>query len=129
MIVPMDAEEQTSWYAVRSVFRAQTTAEFAPADLADGESAYEERITLWQATSFEEAIARAEEEATEYAEFLNVEHVSEFAQAYHVADVPPRDGSEIFSLIRYSPLGPEPYVDQFFDTGAERQEHVDPEDE
>ncbi|MCU1368947.1 MAG: hypothetical protein JWO77_141 [Ilumatobacteraceae bacterium] len=125
----MDPEVEIRWYAVRTLFRAVETPEAALPDLAEGESAYEERITLWQATSFEEAIARAEEEAAEYAEFLNVEHVSEFAQAYHVADVPPRDGSEIFSLIRYSPLAPEPYVDRFFDTGTERQEHVDPEDE
>ncbi|MDQ1663582.1 MAG: hypothetical protein QOJ68_3562 [Blastococcus sp.] len=118
----MDAEEQTSWYAVRSVFRAQTTAEFAPDDLADGESAYEERITLWQATTFDEAIDLAEAEAIEYAEFMGVEYLADFGQAYNVADVPPRNGTEIFSLTRYSPLPPEPYIETFFDTGRERQQ-------
>lgn len=121
----MEPDAEIRWYAVRTLFRAMATPEGAPPDLPEGESAYEERITLWQAASFDEAIARAEEEAAEYAEFLDVEHVSEFAQAYHVADVPPRDGSEIFSLIRYSPLDPDPYVDRFFDTGTERQEHVE----
>jgi hypothetical protein len=118
----MDTEEQTSWYAVRSVFRAETTAEFAPADLADGESAYEERITLWQATTFDEAIDLAEAEAVEYAEFMGVEYLADFGQAYNVADVPPRNGTEIFSLTRYSPLAAEAYIERFFDTGRERQQ-------
>ena len=122
MIVPMDAEEETNWYAVRSVFRAQATAEFAPADLADGESSYEERITLWQATTFDEAIELAEAEAVEYAEFMGVEYLADFGQAYNVADVPPRNGTEIFSLTRYSPLAAEPYLERFFETGRERQQ-------
>jgi len=122
MIVPMDAEEETNWYAVRSVFRAQATAEFAPADLADGESSYEERITLWQAATFDEAIDLAEAEAVEYAEFMGVEYLADFGQAYAVADVPPRNGTEIFSLTRYSPLDAEPYLEQFFETGRERQQ-------
>lgn len=122
MIDTMDAEEETSWYAVRSVFRTPTTAELAPADLADGESAYEERITQWQAATFDEAIDLAEAEAIEYAEFMGVEYLADFGQAYAVADVPPRNGTEIFSLTRYSPLEPEDYVERFFDTGRERQQ-------
>ena len=122
MIVPMDTGEETNWYAVRSVFRAQATAEFAPADLADGESAYEERITLWQAATFDDAIDLAEAEAVEYAEFMGVEYLADFGQAYAVADVPPRNGTEIFSLTRYSPLDAGPYIEQFFETGRERQQ-------
>lgn len=122
MIVPMDAEEETNWYTVRSVFRAQASAEFAPADLADGESAYEERITLWQAATFDEAIDLAEAEAVEYAEFMGMEYLADFGQAYAVADVPPRNGTEVFSLTRYSPLHAEPYLEHFFETGRERQQ-------
>jgi hypothetical protein len=118
----VDIEEETRWYAVRSLFRAQATAESAPPDLADDENAYEERITLWQATSFDEAIDYAEAEAIEYAEFMGVEYLADFGQAYDLADVPPRNGVEIFSLTRYSPLLPQPYIDRFFDTGRERQQ-------
>ena len=118
----MDAEEETRWYTVRSVFRARTAGEFAPADLSEDEHAYEERITLWQATTFDDAIDLAEAEAIEYAEFMGVEYLADFGQAYNVADVPPRNGTEIFSLTRYSPLPPEPYIETFFDTGRERQQ-------
>jgi hypothetical protein len=38
-----------------------------------------------------------------------------------LADVPPRNGKEVFSLIRYSALDSAAYIDRFFDTGRERQ--------
>jgi hypothetical protein len=50
-----------------------------------------------------------------------VTYLSEFAQSYPLADAPPRDGAEVFSLTRSSALPPKAYVEQFFDTGRERQ--------
>ncbi|TFV89255.1 hypothetical protein E4P38_08660 [Blastococcus sp. CT_GayMR16] len=88
----------------------------------DGESAYEERITLWQAGSADEAQERAAAEAEEYAEFAGTTYVADFAQPYHLADAPPRDGAEVFSLVRDSALPPKPYVDRFFATGQERRQ-------
>jgi hypothetical protein len=35
------------------------------------------------------------------------------------------DGAEVFSLMRASDLEPEAYIDRFFDTGLERQDHLD----
>jgi hypothetical protein len=104
-------EPDDRWYAVRSLFR------FA----GEPESAYEERITLWRAGSFDEAMERARTEAEEYADFVGATYLADFGQAYHLADVPPRDGVEIFSLIRDSALAPTAYVDRFFTTGRERQ--------
>ena len=107
----MEPEQDDRWYAVRSLFR------FA----GEPESAYEERITLWQAGSFDEAMEKAETEAEEYADFAGATYLADFGQAYHLADVPPRDGAEIFSLIRDSALPEKAYVDRFFATGQERQ--------
>ncbi|MGH8891769.1 MAG: hypothetical protein ACRDWY_00435 [Actinomycetes bacterium] len=66
-----------------------------------------------------EAIARAEDEANEYAETPGDEYLG-FAQAYHLSGSP-RDGAEVFSLIRNSVLG----ADNFFDSGDERERKVD----
>jgi hypothetical protein len=107
----VDAEDDNRWYAVRSVFRSP----------GEAESAYEERITLWQAGSLEQALEKAGAEAEEYAEFIGATYLSDFGQAYHLADAPPRDGAEVFSLIRDSALPPKPYIDRFFSTGQERQ--------
>ena len=107
----MDPEQDNRWYAVRCLFH----------DPEGMESAYEERITLWQADDVDVALARAEAEAAEYAEFAGVTPLTGFGQAYPLADAPPRDGAEVFSLTRSSALPPKAYVQQFFDTGRERQ--------
>ena len=108
----MDPEQDNRWYAVRSLFHLP----------GNPEGTYEERITLWQASSFEEALARADGEAVEYADFIGATYLADFGQAYHLADAPPRDGAEIFSLLRDSALPPKPYVERFFSTGQERQQ-------
>ena len=81
---------------------------------------YEERLTLWQAESFAEAISLAEREAAEYSETVQVSYVG-LAQACGLAADPPTSGSEVFSLLRGSDLAPKDYQDRFFDTGRERQ--------
>jgi len=107
----VEPEQENRWYAVRSLFCGPDGPEFA----------YEERITLWQATDLDDALDRAAAEATEYADFAGVTYLSEFAQSYPLADAPPRDGAEVFALTRSSALQPAPYIEQFFDTGRERQ--------
>lgn len=105
------------WYAVRTVVRF-------PAD-DEGDAAYEERITLWRADSFEEAVERAEAEAEDYAIGHGGEPVG-LSQVYHLAiGDAVADGDEVFSLIRRSPLEPDDYVDRFFDTGEEDQGRLD----
>ncbi|MGZ6827281.1 MAG: DUF4288 domain-containing protein [Mycobacteriales bacterium] len=112
---------EPSWYAVRCVFRTMWT-ETAEGVTPD-EQLYEERITLWQAGSAEEAIALAEEEAVDYAgdedEYLDL------AQAFRLYDSPGH-GAEVFSLMRTSPLEPDAYLDAHFDTGSERAQVFEP---
>ncbi len=107
----------SSWYAVRCVFRSAWTE--TPEGVTPHEQLYEERITLWEATSLEEAIALAEAEAVDYAG--DMDEYLEIAQAYQLYDGPGQ-GTEVFSLMRTSPLEPDAYLDTFFDTGAERQQ-------
>jgi hypothetical protein len=106
--------QERSWYGVRCLFRHE---------LSDGPT-FEERITLWQANSFEEAIAKAEAEADEFAAIVDGERV-DLAQAYLIDRVDGNEtlgeGAEVFSLMRDSVLPSDAYVDRFFDTGDERQ--------
>ncbi len=101
--------DQSPWYTVRCVFRSE----------ADDGHVYEERITLWRAGGLDEAIALAETEAAEYAQIGQVEYLG-LAQAYWL-QTPPDGGAEVFSLMRESDLDADDYLDQFFDTGRERQ--------
>ncbi|MFE2061514.1 hypothetical protein ACFXDH_03800 [Streptomyces sp. NPDC059467] len=95
------------WYGVRCVFRHPALG------------VYEERVTLWTARSFDEAIARAETEAREYCEVLEDVEYADFAEAFRMDEVP-GEGVEVFSLMRESELPRGEYVRRFFATGDER---------
>lgn len=112
-------KEDCGWYGIRCLFRQIENKRWGPTDLAEGRACYEERITIWRASSMEDAIARAEADAVEYASILEAEYLG-FAQAYSFDDEP-EDGTEVFSLMRDSSLDTATYLDTFFDTGSERQ--------
>ncbi|MBK6018273.1 hypothetical protein JHN45_45255 [Streptomyces sp. MBT53] len=99
---------EQSWYGVRCVFRNRELG------------VYEERVTLWRAASFDEAIGRGESEAREYCADLDGVEFTDFAEAYRMDDEP-GEGAEVFSLMRESELPVGEYVERFFDTGAERR--------
>jgi hypothetical protein len=101
--------EGSGWFGVRCVFEHESD---------DAEHSYEERVTLWRAGSFDEAIALAEAEATEYAGDLTRTRYLGLAQAYVLADEPGH-GAEVFSLIRDSQLTPDVHLDAFGETGTE----------
>lgn len=106
------------WFAVRCVFRS-------PDAELEGANAYEERITLWRAASFEDAIDRAEAEARTYAAETPGTDYLDLAQAFQLGiEGAVGDGDEIFSLIRDSALGTDDYLDRFFDDGEEYQGEV-----
>jgi hypothetical protein len=96
------------WFAVRCVVQHP--------DLG----VYEERLTLWQAASFDDAIGLAEDEVRDYAQALGSASYAGLAQAYELYDQPGHS-AEIFSLMRVSALPAADYLTTFFDTGSERQ--------
>ena len=103
------------WYAVRCLIR------YVPQDAGSEVGTYEERITLWRTASFEEAIERAEAEATDYADGFGAASV-ELAQAFNLAaGETVGDGDVVFSLMRDSALAPPEYVAAFFETGDEQE--------
>jgi len=97
------------WYAVRCVFR-----------LLPGIDRYVERIALWQADSFTDAIAIAEPDAENRAGREGLEYLG-FADAFRTHQMHhdhPDHGDEVFSLLRDSGLTPERYVQSFFTAGG-----------
>jgi hypothetical protein len=99
---------EPEWFAVRCLFHDNSRR------------VYEERVTLWRAADFDQAIGLAEDEAREYAGDIEETKYIGLAQAYHLSDEP-MHGAEVFSLMRQSPLAPSDYINRFFDTGTERQ--------
>lgn len=102
------------WFGVRTVI------EHPDADPGSGDRWYEERVTVWRAASIDEALALAEAEARRTAEATGCRSL-DLTQAFAIAGEDLAPGTEVFSLIRGSRLGPGGYLDTFFDTGAELQ--------
>jgi hypothetical protein len=106
------------WYSVRCIFQLN--------EIREGESPYEERVTLWRADDFDAAIEQAEAEGLEYIEDTEFAYLG-LAQCFYLGDDITQilSGTEVFSLIRSSNLQPEQYLDTFFDTGTEHQRSTD----
>ena len=107
-------KKETEWYSVRCIFRSPPLGKMTKRNL------YEERITVWRATSFDEAVALAERDAEKYARDTEMEYLG-LAQGYHTFEKRLTSGSEVYSLMRESNYSPSKYLDHFFDTGHERQ--------
>tara|TARA_B100001778_G_C18501437_1_gene589857 strand:+ start:686 stop:1087 length:402 start_codon:yes stop_codon:yes gene_type:complete len=109
-------------YSVRSVLEWKGRKDIQKKHL------YEERITVWNANSLDEAIALAEKEIDAYVneESSKKEKMSPlgFYQAFAGFKEVQLDlqGEEVFSLLRQSDLEPDDYLDSFFDTGDEHQQ-------
>jgi hypothetical protein len=107
---------EQKWFAVRQVFHHTARG------------LYEERITLWIASTFEDAIAQANREGDAYAAGGDEGVVRlSFSGAFQLFD-PPASGREVYSDMRESELDPKDYVKAFFDTGRERTQRI-PADE
>jgi hypothetical protein len=105
-----------TWYSVRFIFV------HTPADPAEP-TTYQERITVWLASSVDEAFKRAEIEAKAYVQTLDPQrwalHEVALEQSYlHVGEL--GDGSEVFSQIRNSTLRPDQYISMYTDAGSHR---------
>jgi pentatricopeptide repeat protein len=109
---PVSSSKLRSWVSVRCVL------------IFPGKprSTFEERITLWYAESMADAIALAEAEARDHAEAVGAQYTG-LAQGYALVDEP-EHAAEVFSLMRDSDLSADAYLDQFFDTGDERQREI-----
>ena len=81
-------------YSVRCLFKWEITPDM---DDMSKKFLYEERITVWDADSFDKAVTAAEAEAHQYAEDNEAEYL-EFAQAFQIYGTIQENGLEYFSL-------------------------------
>jgi len=96
------------WYSVRALFEAPAHGYF------------EERITMWRAESAEQALGKGEAEAREYAKQHGYTFTG-FIESFHLAEAHLSEGTEVFSLLRDSPLESREYISRHLDTGGERR--------
>ncbi len=105
---------QEPWYGVRCYFRHGDPA------TKEISALYEERIVLIHASSFEEAIEKAEREAVDYISSLDNAIFLEAVDAYQLIGEKITDGTEVYSLMRESDYSDDEYLDLYHHTGRER---------
>src|SRR5262245_48137484 len=88
---------QEPWYGAKCIF-LHTKIESLPGKV------YEERVILIKASSFDEAINRAEGEAEKYARELEGCTYTGYMDVFHIYGERVSDRSEIYSLMRTSDL-------------------------
>jgi hypothetical protein len=111
----MENKVEPDLYSVRCIFRHR--------DLNSDKFVYEERITLWQASSFQEATEMAQQEARQYAKEIDCIYTG-LSQTFHLIKNEFLNGLEVFSLMRQSDKNTKEYLDSYFDTGKEKQRTI-----
>jgi hypothetical protein len=104
------------WFGVRCVFRWPEGSVRAVPDLPQQ---YEERVTIWRAADFDEAISLAKEEAERYAKEADFELLDHYLAYLWDDDLEPGHGAEVFSLNRNCDLDPGTYLETFITPGTE----------
>ena len=98
-----------SWYSVRSIFRSDRTEDGKPC------RTFEERVVLFRAASFEEALAKGEVEAKRYAADWPHPKVLDHIVALHIHDEELREGDEVWSCIRGLDIGDDEFIRRFYE--------------
>lgn len=104
-----------SWFGVRSLFRSDRTDNGQPC------RAFEERVVLFRAESFEEALAKGEAEAKEYAAGGSPTKVLDHIVAFSIHDDEIGEGVEVWSCIRGLDISDEEFVRRFYEGEYSRQ--------
>ena len=102
------------WYSVKCIF------EHSNRNVIEGMTVYEERIIVLLANDLDDAIARGEIEAREYASSLDNVRYVEFACAYHLYRRELIDQTEVYSIMRESDLDHDAFINHYYDDGSER---------
>jgi Domain of unknown function (DUF4288) len=102
------------WFSAKTIYKHHRVEAGTP------KVVFEERVVLFRAMSFEEAIVQAEAEAREYRGSAGETVYLDFVNVYHLFDASVGHRTEVYSLMRESNLSNKEYLDTFYDTGQER---------
>ncbi|RYD35820.1 MAG: hypothetical protein EOP85_18725 [Verrucomicrobiaceae bacterium] len=105
--------EPVKWYSVKCLLHHPTRVRVGETYL------YEERITVWKASSFEEAEEKAKVEAQQYAAEADAVLVGP-TDSFHLFDEQLVEGTEVYSTMRGSNFEPDSYENTFCITWGDR---------
>lgn len=107
------------WYSVRSVFRSDRTEDGQP------RRSFEERVVLFRAASFEDALTKGEAEARRYSADSPRYHMLNHLVAYYIhSDDVLCDGDEVWSSVREVDTTDELFLKKVFEDETESPTNV-----
>jgi hypothetical protein len=101
--------QEMEWYSVRSIFRADVVEDGRPRRV------FEERVVVFQAASFEEALAKGEAEARGYCEGSQQACLLDHVVAFSLQEKELCEGTEVWSCLRDLDLTDEAYLERFYE--------------
>ena len=108
--------KKQDWYSAKTVYKHHRV------EAGKTKTVFEERVVLLRAAGFDDAIAKAEEEAAAYCSTDGDAIYLGFVDVFHLFDEKVGHGTEVYSLMRESKLSNKKYLDHFFDDGKERSQ-------
>jgi hypothetical protein len=112
--IGMQPIDNVGWYSAKTVYRHRLVQEGVT------KTVFEERVVLFHAANFEDAIPKAETEAKRYCSAVENVVFLDFANVYYLPDESVGNGTEIYSLMRDSNLSDTEYLSRFHEDGHER---------
>jgi hypothetical protein len=81
---------------------------------------YEERIVMFRATFFAEAIRKAEKNAKDYCQDVEATYLG-FVEVFHLFERTLKEGSEVFSIMRSKKMPKEKFIRTYYEDGSFRR--------
>ncbi len=110
----MERIHDAGWYSAKTVYRHRLVQDGVP------KTVFEERVVLFHAANFADAIAKAETEANKYCSAVENVVYLDLVSIYYLPEDTVGEGTEIYSLMRDSDLLDTEYLARFHDDGFER---------
>lgn len=107
--------DDVGWYSAKTIYRHRLVQDGAT------KTVFEERVVLFHAANFDEAIAKAEAKANAYFADVEIAVYLGFVDVYYLPEETVGEGTEIYSLMRDSDLSDSEYLTHFHDDGHERR--------
>lgn len=102
---------EPTWFAAKSLHLHKDLE-------GDRGACYEERIVLLRASSVDEALRKAGQEARRYARAQKGVDFLGYLAVFHLASDELEDGLEVYSILRSVPLSKRDFIRRYYDDGT-----------
>jgi Domain of unknown function (DUF4288) len=105
-------KNEEPWYAARCLYEHRDISK------RNGIPCYEERVVVFRARSFKEAIRKGETEARRYGRRGSGTAYLGFIDVFHLFASALKDGTEVFSIMRSKEMPTARFIKTFYDDGS-----------